>query len=597
MFRNSFRYKLLLASVACLLIPTLITLSLSNVLTRDAVREQAEANAQEQLKLIEGYLTGLFNNMLNISNYIISDPDMNVLLKEQAAGKQYTGDDAEYREFAERYEITRKIDNISNIGERTYVTILLPNGRFFINYPVEEYDPRLLFEEPWFQHLNALTGMAAYWVEAHPSPYMYEKAAGRHQISVARTLRRPNQKVYAYVVVTIPDNQIKSIFERLAEGQEIMLVDGNHRIMSHLDADRIGEQLPYLSEGEGSSSVIELDGETYLVAQHAAGIKDWKLVLLTPYKDAVYKINHIFQTVFLFQIVAFVAFLILLIVLIGTFTTPLVRLGRLALTVQRGNLEVRSHIRGNDEIGRLGSSFDLMLDRIKEMIAEITAEQSRKREAELKMLQAQINPHFLFNVLNSIRMKVLLKGDKESAEMLSSLSRLLRMTIDRDEETITLHEEVSTVMDYVNLMNLRLKESVRLSVDISSEAMLMQVPRFFLQPVIENALIHGLEQRSGTIQVIAQVKGRALHIVIDDDGKGMSPEQLAQLRKRLHGANGSEGEGERRSNFSGIGLANVYERMRIKFGDAFDMQLASEEGKGTTVTMIVPLWGEQVKHV
>lgn len=597
MFRNSFRYKLLLASVACLLIPTLITLSLSNVLTRDAVREQAEANAQEQLKLIEGYLTGLFNNMLNISNYIISDPDMNVLLKEQAAGKQYTGDDAEYREFAERYEITRKIDNISNIGERTYVTILLPNGRFFINYPVEEYDPRLLFEEPWFQHLNALTGMAAYWVEAHPSPYMYEKAAGRHQISVARTLRRPNQKVYAYVVVTIPDNQIKSIFERLAEGQEIMLVDGNHRIMSHLDADRIGEQLPYLSEGEGSSSVIELDGETYLVAQHAAGIKDWKLVLLTPYKDAVYKINHIFQTVFLFQIVAFVAFLILLIVLIGTFTTPLVRLGRLALTVQRGNLEVRSHIRGNDEIGRLGSSFDLMLDRIKEMIAEITAEQSRKREAELKMLQAQINPHFLFNVLNSIRMKVLLKGDKESAEMLSSLSRLLRMTIDRDEETITLHEEVSTVMDYVNLMNLRQKESVRLSVDISSEAMLMQVPRFFLQPVIENALIHGLEQRSGTIQVIAQVKGRALHIVIDDDGKGMNPEQLAQLRKRLYGANGSEGEGERRSNFSGIGLANVYERMRIKFGDAFDMQLASEEGKGTTVTMIVPLWGEQVKHV
>ncbi len=589
---GSFRHKLLLTSIACLLIPTLITLSVSNALTRDAVKEQAETNAAEQLKLIEEYLNNLMSYMLNISNYIVVNPDMNVILKEQAAGKRYTGPDAEYREFEDVNQITRLIDNISIIGEKTYVTILLPNGRAFTNYSTQEYDPMLWFETPWFRELDALTAMEAYWVEAEPSPFLYEKAAGRRQLSVARTLRRPNFEIYAYVIVTVPDNQVNDIFRQLASGQDVLLADGRGRIMSHLDASRIGETLPYIAE-EGGPAIVELDGEDYLVAQRPLSVKDWKLVLLTPYRDAVHKINDIFQTVFLFQIAAFAAFLVLLVFLIRRFTRPLVRLGKLAHTVQRGNLEVRSHIQGRDEIGRLGSSFDSMLDRIKAMIAEVTEEQARKRRAELAMLQAQINPHFLFNVLNSIRMKVLRKGDKDSAEMIASLSRLLRMTIGREEEAITLHEEVSIAFDYVGLMNMRQKEKVRLEADVSAEAMLARVPRFFLQPLIENAIIHGLQQQPGSIVLTArEAEPGILELELRDDGAGMSEEMLERLRRRLLPAaaavDGGEG-GARGKRFSGIGLANVSERMRLRFGDAFRMHVDSEEGRGTTIAMRVPL--------
>lgn len=599
---GSFRYKLLLTSIACLLIPTLITLSLSNLLTQDAVKEQAEENAREQLKLIEGYLSNLTDYMLNISNYIIVEPDINTILKEQAAGKTYSGDNAEYREFQDRYQIISKIDNISNVGEKTYVTILLPNGRFFINYPLEEYDPRLLFEKPWFPELDSLTAMEAHWVDAEPSPYLYERTAGRHQITVARTLRRSNFEVYAYVFVTVPDKQIKDIFERLAGGQDIMLVNGINEVMTHLDSSRIGERLPYLAEGAGDSSIVEQEGEDYLLAQLPLSIRNWKLVLLTPYEEAVFKINQIFQKVFAFQVIAFTVFLVVLVLLIRTFTKPLVRLGKLALTVERGNLEVRSYIRGRDEIGRLGSSFDQMLDRIKGMIAEVTIEQTRKRKAELAMLQAQINPHFLFNVLNSLRMKVLRKGDKESAEMIASLSRLLRMTIDRDEETITLHEEVSTAIDYVNLMNMRQKQKVQLEVDIASDTILAEVPRFFLQPLIENAMLHGLRQSPGTIAVAArQAGGRMLEIRVRDDGRGMSPSALERVRQKLEAApetmqeEPEAGGGARR--FSGIGLTNVSERMRIRYGAAFTIRIDSQEGAGTEITMHIPLQEVRDNHV
>ncbi|CAM3534485.1 hypothetical protein [Marinicrinis lubricantis] len=157
--QGSLRNKLFSASMICLLIPTLITLSATHVWTRDEMREQAESNADEQLKLVEGHVSNLLSYMLHISNYIIVEPNMNTILKQQAAGKTYTGENSEYREFEDRNEITSQIDNISIIGEKTYVTILLPNGRHFTNYPIDEYDPSQMLELPWFKELDQLTGM------------------------------------------------------------------------------------------------------------------------------------------------------------------------------------------------------------------------------------------------------------------------------------------------------------------------------------------------------------------------------------------------------------------------------------------------------
>lgn len=585
---GAFRYKLIAASIACLLIPTLITLIVSNMLTRETVRQQVSSSEQDQLQLINSNLSNLFRYMLYISNYIVVDPEMNTILKEQAAGKQYTGENAEYREFADRYTVTNKIDNISIIGEKAYVTILLPNGRYFTNYPVEEYDPRLLLQQEWFDELNQLKGNERYWVKTHPSPYLFERSMQRSQLSVARTLRSANMKVYAYVIVTVTENYINHMFEQASSESEVMLVDEQNYILSHIDKQRLGEQLTYLEHTGKDSSIIQLHNENYLATQVDSEIAGWRLVSLIPYQTAIGEINRNFKTVFLLQLIVFILFLLILVGLIRTFTRPLVRLGRVARIVERGNLEVRSNIRGRDEIGRLGNSIDQMLDRIKQMIAEITVEQTRKRKAELAMLQAQINPHFLFNVLNSIRMKVLYKGDKESAEMLSSLSKLLRMTIDRKDEMISLHEEVVTIIDYMKLMNMRQKDKVDLMIEVSSDAMMAKVPRFFLQPVIENAMIHGLQQQAGTIKLIAAVNQSIVQLVVQDDGRGMDQTVVSTLQQRLAQSALYKVEEVRAKSFSGLGLANVYERMSILFGDQFQFIIDSYPGEGTKVTMFIP---------
>jgi two-component system sensor histidine kinase YesM len=591
---RTFRFKLMIAALTCTLIPALISLTIHNNLTRDAMKDQAVSNAQETLLLVDGYVTNLFKHMLYIANYVQMDTEMNTILKDVAAGKTYEGPDAEYRRFYDRNRIITKIDNITDVGDqKVYVTILLPNGTYYANYSLHEYDPTQMIKEPWFKQLNNLYGFQSYWIGTTPTMFSTFNKNNPYQISVAQTLRGEGKglEIYGYVIVTILENQVNHSFENLAFDQETMLLDASNMILSHKDSSRIGEYFPVttLAKEQKSSDIVRVGEEDFLISQRALTFTGWKLVTLIPYEKAIFKISSIFNRVLTFQLIAFTVFMLILLYALRAFTKPIMKLGRVAKTVERGNLEVRSHIRGGDEIGYLGEAFDHMLDRVKTMIAEVNWTQTRKRNAELAMLQAQINPHFLFNVLNSIRMKVMRKGDKESAEMISSLSKLLRMTISHDKGMIHFHEEMEIVMDYVKLMNMRQKETVQLEVDVPKDTFMLQVPRFFLQPVIENALIHGLHQSPGKIVIQAHVTADGFVVTVEDTGQGMDLDTLAALRLNMLSGDGKNvPEAGRKQGFSGIGLPNVYERMRMTFGENFEMTVDSEPGGGTSVTMHIP---------
>ncbi|WP_035157255.1 sensor histidine kinase [Cohnella thermotolerans] len=594
---RSVRHRLMAASIVCILVPAFITMIVYNFLTQEAVKRQAVSNAEDSLQLVGGSVTNLLKGMLNIANYIQVNSDMNSYFKMAAAGND---DSDAYTKFTQSKQILQQLDSLTVLGEKNYVTVLLSNGRFYTNYSVDDCNPLSWRKHSWFGKLQQLQGFQSYWSPVEPTSFGLEKLDHPYQVSVGRTLRKENSEIYGYIIVTTMEDQIRSIFNRLTSGQEAMILDGEGRIVSDRNPSRIGRTFPYLGEEEkaSDSSIIRIGQEKYLLTQQPIPFNDWRLVTVQPYKKAIVNISSIFNRVFAFQAFSFIAFLLLLLLLLRTFTKPLVRLGKVTTAVQRGNLSVRSGIRGQDEIGRLGFLFDQMLDRVQEMIAEVSDTQARKRKAELKMLQAQINPHFLFNVLNSIRMKVLRRGDAESAKMISSLSKLLRMTISKEEDEIDLHEELDLLTGYVELMNLRQKEEVELSLDVSPEALFVKVPRFFLQPIVENALIHGLKQRAGTIRIRAEIDRPFLVLTVEDNGTGLEPERLAALNRKLGSAVREEPPegGEGKGGFSGIGLGNVVERMRMVFGDGFRMSVESEPDRGTTIRLFIP-WKEGAHDV
>ncbi|MGG6312978.1 cache domain-containing sensor histidine kinase [Paenibacillus macerans] len=586
---RSIRTKLILAAVVCILVPAAFTLNVYHALTQKAVKQQAIDNAENSLELVGGSVSHMLKNMLNVANYIQVNAGLNTYFKLVASGHKEADP---YRKFTEANRVLEQLDSLTVLGDKSYVTVLLTDGSYFMNYSVSDYNPRDLLQEPWFGRLKDLRGLDSYWTLAEPTKFRYDKFDHPYQVSVARTLRLANSDIYGYVVVTVMEDQISGIFSELTAGQEVLLVDEEGRIVSEPRGERIGSVFPSEwsvgASGGESSAILRQDGKKMLLAERTIPFNGWRLILLQPYQEATVDISSIFNRVFLFQIVSFIVFMIMLIILVRTFTKPLVRLGKVTSAVQRGHLDVRSGVNGNDEIGRLGLLFDQMLDRVKEMIAEVSATQARKRTAELRMLQAQINPHFLFNVLNSIRMKVMKQGDQESGRMIGSLSTLLRMTISREEDDIALHEEIELISHYVRLMNMRQKQEVSLILDIAPEAFLVRVPRLFLQPLVENALIHGLHQQAGEIRITAVIEQAGVKLTVADNGAGMEAAQLEAAVGKMSGTPLREVENPPKGHFSGMGLHNVMERMRLRFGELFHVEIRSAPESGTTVEMHIP---------
>ncbi|MBP1915770.1 two-component system sensor histidine kinase YesM [Lederbergia galactosidilyticus] len=580
----SFRNKVILASVICIVLPVIITLSIYNYLTKDAMKEQAISNANKELELAEEYVLKLLEDMLNITNFVQLNTELNAILKEKA--EQDDSSNQGYEQFLKDRTVMNTIENITLVGEKAQVTILLKNGKYYTNYSISDYNPLEIFQEDWFAQLDTKNGYESIWIDTAPTVFQSYQGTNPYQLSVARTLRNNNSEIYGYLVVTIFENTISQIFDNRLNDEEILLVNDENTILSHRDTDQIGKTFSYLNGlNKNETAIIDIENQHYLLTAKDISFNRWKLVSLVPYREAISNINSIFNKVFFLLLILFTIFFVILAYFINRITKPLVYLGSVVEKVQAGNLSVRSQIQTNDEIGRFSQSFDRMLDQINEMIKETKATQARKRKAELAMLQAQINPHFLFNVLNSIRMKVFKHGDKESAKMISSLSKLLRMTIDTQKGMIPFAEEVSIVSDYVFLMNMRQKEKVSFITNITNESYQHTIPRFILQPIIENSIIHGLNQKAGTITLHALTTKDKFIVEIEDDGQGMVKEKLLEIPKNIK----LLGDKKRHQNsFSSIGLSNVYERLVMTFGKEFEMKVDSSEGKGTRIILLIP---------
>jgi len=585
--RFTLRKKIIFACLVCLIVPGYAVFVMTGFSTKDVLIEQAVKDKNKSLELTDNYISNLLRSMVYICNYIQFDTDFTSILKSTLEGGLDQSQEVSYQKIA-----TDKFDNITYSRERTYITVLLPNGKSYTNYSASDFNPTLFFEKDWFERLSHMKAFDIMWLGTIPSYLESVKQKNPNLLTIAKTLKYPSGATYAYVIVSIYEKELKEAFKNEESGEETMLVDETGRIVSHIDSGQIGKPLPYADKlplGEGYSREI-VDGQERLLFDHSMTVGPWHLVQSTPYHSVVGKVSAIYSTNLVAQAALFLLFIFILIYLIRQFTKPIVKLDRIVSKVEGGDLSVRSRIRGNDEIGKLGASFDHMIDRVVEMIDRITEEQTLKRKAELDMLQAQINPHFLFNVLNSIRLKVLMNGDEQNADIIASLSSLLRMTINRNNPMIPLHEELDTVVHYVDILNYRHKDRMDLRLDISSDSLSKVVPRFFLQPLIENAHIHGFQQRGGVIVISSWLEEDLLFIAVQDNGVGMEQADAERLRASILAGESKEVQHRKEpSSLSGIGLRNVYARLKIIYGKRLDMRIHGEPGKGTKIVFLMPV--------
>lgn len=263
-------------------------------------------------------------------------------------------------------------------------------------------------------------------------------------------------------------------------------------------------------------------------------------------------------------------------------TRPIRELSEVTDQVAKGNLDARSYVKGGMEVSMLSDSLNTMIDKINELLEQITKEQTRLRKAEFELLQSQINPHFLYNTLDAITWLAEAGEQKKVVGMVGSLSEFFRTSLNRGKDIITIEEELQHVRSYLEIEQVRYQDILKYEICVPEELNRYLIPKITIQPLVENALYHGIKNKRGPGRILVRAEKEAdfFTIQIEDNGIGIKKERLEQVRA-----------GIRDKVLTGkdiYGLYNVNERIRLNFGEQYGIFIESEYGEKTVVSITLP---------
>lgn len=404
------------------------------------------------------------------------------------------------------------------------------------------------------------------------SVWFYTKIGQDGVVSLARALYdKESGTLKGYVFLAINESAFTSLFAADdSDDQGIIVVDNDNRYLFgfyDLETD--------VALFEDGAKYMNIGVQSYYI--HSRYIQDvpWKVVHMVNEKYALKELNSLRSTVFLYILLILFVLFIIMTIIYRSFYEPLRNILTSMEELSDERLDERIVDTGNDELHELAENYNDLVMRIQNLVLRVEEEESAKRDAEIKMLQAQINPHFLFNTLNTLRYLAILNNDKPLSQGISALAKLLRNTITDSKELVEIQDELENVENYIVIQKLRYGDLFETELYIEEDLKHAKIMKFLLQPIVENAILHGFEEdRENQLLSIRIVKHEKLVLVeIKDNGKGFD------LRSQ---------EGKTKNRLSGIGMQNIEDRIQLTYGDRYRMQTMSVLGKGTTVRLYLP---------
>ncbi len=398
--------------------------------------------------------------------------------------------------------------------------------------------------------------------------------------------------------LNIPERLLYRLIETADETKTTLVLNPDYDILSSTDRRYVGKNLseaaPYewLREylHDGMQSLETNEGSVRISPLADTGpLSRCTIIEISNTRPLNVQVTGTIALSLIICLTAVALDILLIVVFTRKFSRRVNRLMRRMDSVRNDDFEVKPADDAMDEIGVLSRSFSEMLERIRALIDEVYRSQLhaknmelKAKDAEIKALQSQMNPHFLFNCLESIRTNVLKKKDHETSDIIVSFSRLIRKSIDWKTDLIELSQEKELVEDYLRMQKLRFQNRLSYNISIPQELERVHILKFTLQPLVENAVLHGVEacEGHGRIEVAARQVGDTLHVTVGDNGAGMSSERLQKLRATLAG---EQGEG------TSIGILNVQHRLRLYYGERYGLSIQSTPNEGTTVLLTMPV--------
>lgn len=593
---SKFSVKMFLLILICVVLPFTAACIYIRVSMEEFIQQKLSERIIQDISRGERNIADGLQELAALSNAFVFDQELIDCISD--------GNRSEFENVVYFNEIMEKLQII---GGNEYIqdmkVILFDNyGRTYSNWSLNYQDYQYLLEQDWVADSMNQWGHVT-WSMFSP-PYIPEdQKQDETYISLARSMMEygTTGKRIGTLIISISQSRFSDLLMTYAsegdvayvcvEDGEILLTNDRDKRFPDDDISRIRETV---KDDASGSLQCRVNGEEYLLSYYTIPRpwvfdgKQLKVFHFTSYEEILAEVRMVTSRMNTFTVV-----MLLLITGISYAAVKILVKPITVLTEKMGEYTVESRITGidvtrEDEIGHLNKAFCHMDDNIKQLFEKLKEENKIKEQYRYESLRAQLNPHFLFNTLTTIRWMAMIRGANNIVEAIDALAHVLKYSMSRDNCLVTLAEELDNIRNFTCIHNYRYQNYCRLDIDFPEDMMDLRMMKFILQPMVENAIIHGYDKAREqiTIRIYGYTEEDKLYLFVEDDGVGISEQVIEQFEtSRQTAAKGSK--------LTGIGLDNVDTCIRITFGEEYGLKLERCGERGTSVTYILPVIREE----
>jgi two-component system, sensor histidine kinase YesM len=582
------RTKIVLVYIPLILIPLFVLGYASHAIYSNAIIEKTKRNVADSSSLIITRLSGMLTNVESCANMLTLN--LNKILVEDADGPNEEFDLQRYTAITNQLSFGLLV--FPDVESAAFVD---EQGHVYGSTVRIESNAAMAAKSELIANVAKTNGLNV-WFPVERRNYLVTDPTAAVLTLGKKIVNINTGQMLGILLLNVRESELSTVYRNMDS-----LPLGSYFIADHagtvVSSSEPGEILkPIRDQGlsdwsrsvEHATDIRQIDGERQLVAGNAFPVTPalgWKLISVIPLRELTADLDQITL------IIVMIGSLCCLFALAGAgllsklIASPIIRLAKGMKGFHEGNLDLRVEVHSTDEIGLFASSFHTMTQRIKELVANITLEQKKKREYELALIQSQIKPHFLYNTLDVIYALSEMGRSKDVSRTTKALADFYRVALSQGREQITVEEELRSVKDYLAIQHIRYSDVFTYTFEVDNDILSSEILKLTIQPIVENAIYHGLKEKGemGRLTIRGFRSEQSIVLEVADDGVGMSEEKLQKLRKA--------GAGE---VAVGFGLHNVDDRIKLYFGEDYGMAIQSEQGIGTTVTIRLPAkaWGQ-----
>lgn len=578
-FRNmKIRTKIMLIYMLILCFSIGISALAFRVMNNDYMEKQIGEATIQTVDALKGNLTIIFENVEQFSDMIYFDDNVQAAL----AATDSRAIDATVNKTIQKSLINMLLS--ANYIESVYIF-----DQYFNSYSSKKIAPiRVetsgLKDTGWYHRADEGNGNIIY-IHDTEGVFSYPTRPKRRGISLARVINSDiNYERLALLVVNINESTITNFFEDVGAeyGAKYCIIDGNCEFViqpSDMPDEQLSETQRILS-GLGQAEeygIYEMEGEMYCFVSRSLGIEDWNIVGMVPMNSNLPQSSFQRTLIVLFIILNIVMVVICSLSLVRLIFRPLSEIEKYMAAIEQADFrEIPMPEQGNNEIIRLKRGFNSMVTAIKRLLDKVKQEEQALARNEFEILQAQISPHFLYNTLDAISALAMTGQQESCVEMTQALGQFYRNSLNSGKQIVTVRDEVECVKNYVTILNIRYDNKINLECDIQEDILDCRILKLILQPIVENAVHHGIRnlECDGNIRITGYSCDDEIVLSVMDDGVGMTQEKQQEILS-----------GKSQKEKSGFGLYSEIQRISLFYGISDPITIKSELDAGTEITI------------